>query len=600
MKHDRVQHFGRLIFLGGLPLTLIMVQDWLWIGGLVLGLLIADRLLCLGSRKLYPWVVAHTPATQQHWLHLIWGVSSGGVRMLLWAGGIAWGVINIPYLQSLENLMLSGVSQLSALAMTLVQMPLFILGKEAINLRSLMLFVVVALAIYFASRRLSSWIKRGLLARLPIDRGSQEAVGTVITYLISGFGFIIVLQTIGIDLSSLAVVAGVLGLGLGLSFQLLASNFISGLAILLEQPIKVGDFIEVDSLLGTVEKISIRSTILRTNDGLYVIVPNNRFLEKNVVNWSYRNPETRIRVSVSVSYGTDTVLVTEALLAAARQDARVLTYPSPTVWFHCFGENAYEFQLLVWINCPQDSDPIKSSLNFLIEQELNYRAIKVPFPQRELHIHNPAALQQVLHPLPDRSSPMSVDGGEASLPSPERSQQYSKNQTLGVLLRKMVYFEQCSDAELRLLIQQGYQKFFPQGQIIFRQNDPGDSFYLILSGTVTVIDEELDDTAAEQESGVIATLSRGEFFGEIAVLTGMPRTATVRAQADTILFVVDHNALQTLLQQHKSLAEEIAKSLAQRQQVSPELGLLDRSLSNQSQQTPLDWIRNRINTLFGL
>jgi potassium-dependent mechanosensitive channel len=600
MQLDRSRPAGRLFFLSGLPLIVFFSQNLLWIGGLVIGLGIVDLLIRWGCRRLFPWLLAQTPADQQHWLELFWGVFPLSLRVLLWGSGVAGVLVHLPQLQNLENLIFRGWFQLCDLGISLIQMPLFSLGKMAFSLRSLLLFVGVTLAMFILSRGISRWIKRGILSRLRLDRGSQEAIATVITYVLSSLGLIIVLQTIGIDLSSLTVLAGVLGIGLGLSFQLLASNFISGLAILFEQPIKVGDFIEVDGLLGTVEKISFRSTVIRTNDGLYVIVPNNRFLEKNVVNWSYRNPETRIHVLVPVSYGTDTVLVTEALLAAARQDSRVLAHPTPTVWFRRFGDSAYEFELLVWINCPQDYDPIKSALNFLIEQELHYRSIEVPFPQRELHIRNPEVLRQIFQADNIGPDPLSSDIDGDGLPAPGRSLSYAPHQPLGVLLRKVDYFEQCTDTELRLLIQQGYQKFFPQGQVIFRQNDPGDSFYLILSGTVNVI---VDNPELEQvcdRAQVIATLNRGEFFGEIAVLTGMPRSATVQAQSDAIVFVVDHHALQTLLQNHNDLAEQIAKSLAQRQQVSRELGLFDESNINSSGPTPLEWIRNRINTLFGL
>ncbi len=568
-----------------LPLTSF---DLLLIVLILLGIGLTDWVLALGFRRSRRWLARRSSEQQRHWFDLAWSVLYVGARLVLWSGGLVWGIILVPGLEPLEDIMLGVAQQLSQIGTRLFNASLLTLDKQPVTLGSLLLFIAVTLGMFLLSRWLSRWIRRRILSRLRIDRGSQEAIASVIGYLLAALSFIIVLQTVGIDLSSLAVIAGVLGIGFGFGFQLLASNFISGLAILLEQPIKVGDFIEVDTLLGTVEKISIRSTVIRTNDGLFVIVPNNRFIEKNVVNWSYRNPDSRIHIPVTVAYGSDTVLVSEALLAAARQDARVLVYPSPSAWFKRFAESAYEFELLVWINRPQDFDPIKSALNFLIEKELRQRGIEMPFPQRELHIRNPASLRQLLQP--DQPAASSV---RSSLSTDVR------RQTLSSMLRKIVYFEQCSDSDLRMLIERGYQKFFLAGQIVFREKDAGDTFYIILSGSVEVFSEQLEQ-AAENRSGRIATLSTGDFFGEISLLTGLPRSATIRAQADTTLFVVDHNALQVLLQEHPGLAETIAAELVQRQQVLRELGLLDRSQLDSTQETALDWIRDRINTLFSL
>ena len=162
-------------------------------------------------------------------------------------------------------------------------------------------------------------------------------------------------------------------MALGFGLQNLASNFISGVTLLIEQPIRVGDFIEIDKLLGTVENISIRSTTVRTLDGVFVIVPNIRFVENNIINWSYRDPRCRLHVSIGVAQGSDTLLVTEALLAAARKDPKVLTDPPPRVWFKGFSESAMLFELLVWTNQPTESEPIKSALYFGIDREFHHR-----------------------------------------------------------------------------------------------------------------------------------------------------------------------------------------------------------------------------------
>jgi hypothetical protein len=424
-----------------------------------------------------------------------------------------------------------------------------------------------------------------------MSRGSREAVGAVIHYLLAALGFLIVLQTAGINLSSITVLAGVLGIGVGFGLQNLASNFISGVTLLVEQPIKVGDFIEVEKLLGTVEKISIRSTIVRTIDGVFVIVPNIRFVENNIINWSYQDPNCCIHIPVGVAYGTEPVLVTEALLAAARMESGILYNPSPKVWFKSFGDSSLNFELLVWIDEPENSEPIKSTLHFRIEHEFRERGIEIPFPQRDVNIRYPEALGAWF----DKDSSGEGANGKVyshkNTPSEPKKQapKSLSNWTLRDLLRRVTYFESCTDLELRRLIEYGYRQLFPTGQIVCQENDPGDSFYIILSGSVEVFSQRAEK--------YIATIHSGEFFGEMSLLLGTPRSATVRTLEDSILFVVSHNDLQQLLVEHQELADEIAQKLSERQQVLRNLGLLDEGAS---EETPFIRIRKQIQTLFGI
>ncbi|MGK7872692.1 MAG: mechanosensitive ion channel domain-containing protein [Xenococcaceae cyanobacterium] len=469
---------------------------------------------------------------------------------------------------------------------------LFKLGGQPLSLLLLVEIIFFTLIALLIIRIITEWIKRWLLVRFGFERGNREAIASVIRYVLAILGFLIVLQNVGIDLSSLTVVAGAIGIGFGFALKNLASNFISGITLLFEQPIKVGDFIEVGDLLGTVEKISIRSTIVRTLTGVFVIVPNDRFVENDIVNWSYQDPRCGIKIPVSVAYGSDTVLVTEALLAAARREPRVLSYPSSKVFFTRFGDNALEFTLIVWIDNPPDKALIASSLNFLIESELRCRGIQIPFPQRDLHIRNPEALGTLFQ------KPQSLDVANGKIPTQDARVSEKKkpipkspnNFTLRDLLRRVSYFENCSNLELRQLIEEGYRQVVPADQIICRENDPGDSFYIILSGSVEVF--------SEKTGKYIATRSAGEFFGEMSLLMDIPRTASVRTLEDTILFVVDRDNLQNLLVNHQGLADRIAEELSQRQESLRSLGLL--VAETDSGQNPIVWIRKRINAIFGI
>lgn len=479
--------------------------------------------------------------------------------------------------------------------------PLFYIGDNHLSISAIVRLILLAIAVLIISRAIGEGIKRFLLTRMGLDRGSREAIASVIIYIIATLGILIVLQRAGIDLRTLTVLAGVLGIGIGFGLQNLASNFISGLTLLFEQPIKVGDFIEVDNLLGTVESISIRSTIVRTLDGIFVIVPNITFVENNIINWSYKDPKSRLHIPVGVAYGTDPLLVTEALLAVARVEPTVLNRPSPKVWFKGFGDSSLDFELLVWIDNPQDSDPIKSSLNFLIEHELNQREIVIPFPQRDLWLKNSQDLSLLFNNSNITNTSESKVFSQNSIYSEQKqssiqpqikkaSPKSPNNWTLRDLLKRVTYFANFTDIKLRQLIEYGYRQLFPKAQIIFQENDPGDSFYIILSGAVEVI--------SEKTGKYIATLHEGEFFGEMSLLLGAPRTATVRTIEDSILFVIEQHDLQKLLEEHPSLAVDISQKLYERQEALRELGLIDDQISPEN--TPLTRIRNRIQTLFGI
>ncbi len=403
---------------------------------------------------------------------------------------------------------------------------------------------------YIVGSLISRLISKTILSRFKIDRGTKEAISSVIGYLIAGIGFVIVLTSAGIDLSSLTVVAGVLGIGIGLGFQNIASNFISGITILFEQPLKVGDLVEVDDLKGIVEKISIRSTVVRTLDNVFVIVPNQKFIENNIVNWSYRDAKCRVHIPVGVAYGTDTTLVTEALLAAARRHPRVLGQPTPKVWFKEFGDSSLNFELLVWVDDPPSIPQFTSDLNFSIENELNIRDINIPFPQRDLHIKNP----QDLIPIFQGSGNLKVSDSNIF---PVDSQQIDKvdpkssgTQSLRDLLRQISFFQNCTPRQIRELIEQGYRQILPPEQVICREGDPGNSFYVILSGSVEIYSEKLGKHIVNRHAG--------EFIGEMALLMGIPRSASIRTNEQTTLFLVDHTNLQKLLSNHPELADQIS------------------------------------------
>jgi potassium efflux system protein len=246
-----------------------------------------------------------------------------------------------------------------------------------------MIFVIVLLA-----RSLTNLLRSRVLQAAGINRGMQEAIAILTRYFFIVIGVIVVLQLWGLDLSSLALLASALGIGIGLGLQNIAKDIGSGLVLVFERPIQVGDFIEFGSQMGTVERIGIRSTEVRTLDHVSIIVPNSRFLDSDVINWSHGNPLSRIHIPVGVAYKSDPEAVRSILLSVGRQHPDVVVAPAPQVFFKGFGDNALEFDLLVWIRTPSRQIVIKSDLNFAIATAFQQNNIEIPFPQRDLHLIN--------------------------------------------------------------------------------------------------------------------------------------------------------------------------------------------------------------------
>ena len=485
------------------------------------------------------------------------------------------------------------LQQIATELLKLFTVPMFEIGGARYSLSFITTLIFIVIAVFWFAQFLSNWLKKRVLIRMIMDRGTREVIAAFIRYLLTFLALIIVLQTAGVNLSSLTIFAGVIGIGFGFGLQNLASNFISGLTLLLEQPIRVGDFIQVDDLLGTVETISVRSTIVRTQDGVFVIVPNIKFVENNVINWSYQDTRCRIRIAVGVEYGCDTLLVSEALLEAARREPRVLSDPPARVWFQSFGDSALNFELLVWINQPAENEPIKSALNFGIYQAFRSRGIEIPFPQRELYIRNVDEFRAVFtgdRPKDESGNGKGIhpDTAEIYDGSEKRKPSSLNNLALRNLLRRISYFEQCSDIEILQLIEYGYRQIYPADQVVCEEGEPGESFYLILKGKVEIFSRRVKQ--------YIATLNEGEFFGEMSLLMGIPRSASVRTLEESVLFVIERADLQRLLENHRELADQIAQKLMERQQSLRDMGIL----SEYSEETPLFRIRKRLQTLFGI
>ncbi len=261
----------------------------------------------------------------------------------------------------------------------------------AIGLSLVQIFLLVALlvGVFWFSSGTKRFLFNRLLAQSGLDRSLQYAIAQVVSNIVLVVGIVIVLENTGIHLAALAVFAGAVGVGVGFGLQNIASNFISGLVILAERPITIGDRIEVAGIAGQVEHIRARSTVIRTNDNIMMIVPNTKFIDSPVTNWTYGDRRVRFRIPIGVAYGSDVTKVRELLLAVALENPHTLKDPAPNVFLEQFGDNSIDFKLMVW-SSEMSARPsrYRSDLNFAIAQKFREAGIEFPFPQRDVHIRD--------------------------------------------------------------------------------------------------------------------------------------------------------------------------------------------------------------------
>ncbi|HDP80914.1 MAG TPA: mechanosensitive ion channel [Spirochaetes bacterium] len=271
--------------------------------------------------------------------------------------------------------------------------PIISFGETELTILTLLYLIIIALLLVYLTTKVKNLIIYRLLSRSSIDIGVRIAVASIIRYIILTIGFIVILQTAGIDLSSVTVLFGALGVGIGFGLQNITNNFVSGLIILMERPIKVGDRIEVADIAGDVVNISMRSTTIITNDNISIIVPNSEFVSSTVVNWSHTDRNVRFNFDVGVSYREDPERIKALLLEIATEDEDVLKNPVPDVLFKEFADSAMVFTLRIWTRTYiARPGVLKSRLYYEIHKKFRQHGVEIPFPQRDVYIkENPPA-----------------------------------------------------------------------------------------------------------------------------------------------------------------------------------------------------------------
>jgi len=230
-------------------------------------------------------------------------------------------------------------------------------------------------------------LEREVFPRLPLRPGVGYAIATFIRWAIYIVGVMLTLAALGLDSTRITVLAGALSVGIGFGLQTVVNNFVSGIILIVERPVAVGDLVEIGPLLGEIQRIGIRSSSVRTTQGAEVIVPNSDFASKEVINWTRSDRQRRYDIDVGVAYGSDPTEVMRLLEEAAREVPEVMPYPAPMAMFKNFGDSSLDFRVLAWVRTVDLGLKAQTAIRVAVLRKLDAAGIAIPFPQRDVYLH---------------------------------------------------------------------------------------------------------------------------------------------------------------------------------------------------------------------
>jgi len=274
----------------------------------------------------------------------------------------------------------------------ILNIQLFTVSEVPVTTASILIFFLLLTFFIFAGIFVRRAINRKIFKRFNVDEGTSYTLSRITQYIIITIGVLISFNFVGINLSSLTVIFGLLSVGIGFGLQNVTSNFISGLIILFERPISVGDRVMVNQIEGDIVEINIRATMVRTVNNISIVVPNSEFVSKDVINYSHGDPTYRLDVNVGVSYDSDLDTVLKALKEVAVNNNSVMKNPEPEVHLIEFGDSSWNMQLRSWIPNVKDYPKIRNELNQAIVRTFRKYNIAIPYPQRDLHMRSSVKL----------------------------------------------------------------------------------------------------------------------------------------------------------------------------------------------------------------
>jgi potassium efflux system protein len=325
-------------------------------------------------------------------------------------GAIRWATVIYWIYLLLQNLELAdrAVADLWALLDRRVPIP-----ELALTFGDLIAFAFTIWLTFMLSRFIRFALQEDVFPRAHLGKGQPYAISTLLHYAIVTIGFIVATLAVGFDMNRFSLVAGAFGVGIGFGLQSVVNNFVSGIILLTERPVEVGDTVAIDQIFGEVKRIGIRSSVVRTWQGAEVIVPNADLISQQVTNWTHSDRRRRIEIPVGVAYGSEPRLVLATLLETVGGVEHILTEPEPYALFMEFGDSSLDFELRAWTAEFDSYLSVRSALCLEIVSALRAAGITIPFPQRDLHI------KSILESNADRpTSEAAAPGSGRSIPDP--------------------------------------------------------------------------------------------------------------------------------------------------------------------------------------
>lgn len=403
--------------------------------------------------------------------------------------------------------------------------------------------------------------------RQPLPRIFRDVVQVVVYFCVA----IGTLRAMGAELGSLITTSALLTAVIGLSLQETLGNLFAGLAIQAQKPFQLGDFIQVQGApgetVGRVTEINWRATRILTNDWVEIIVPNSAIIKSPILNYTQPTPVSRRILKVQGPYDVPPHVMEKALMEAVRGCRGVEDDPAPTTWVSQFGDSGIEYSLVFFINDYSARSPIDAEIRRRIWYAAKRASVSLPFPVRDVRLVQ-------------------------NSPEAHRESEAGKSRDRARVLRQVDFLDVLPETALELLARESKVCLFGAGEDIIRQGEQGDELFIIQSGQALVVVAQGDRNSME-----VARLGEGNVFGEMSLVTGEARTATVRAISPCELIVVGHEAFRSVLQAHPDMAQRISEVLVSRQ---AEIEQVQSTRTDDDRVTQSGVLLGRIRSFFAL
>ena len=436
---------------------------------------------------------------------------------------------------------------------------------------------------FFFSRLISRFFGRFVLRRTRLNNDASQALQSVLFYVLLLFFALIALNLVNVPLTVFTVLGGAVAIGVGFGAQNLINNFISGWILIAERPVRIGDLVEIEGVTGLVRSVGARCTRIRRPDGIDLLVPNSHLLENNVVNWTLSDTHIRTFVRVGVIYGSPTDQVARLIMRVVTRNDKVLAHPKPILIFRDFGNDSLVFDIFFWIQATAEMDlwQAESEIRFEIDQVFRAAGIVIAFPQRDVHLypHEPVEVRMVEAEPEERR---------------DAKPTFRQHREHVSLLREIELFHSLDDDEVDSLAHALVEHEFDAEEDVVRQGDEGASLFILVHGLLEVKVREVD------RERTVAQLIPGEFFGEISLLTGEARTATVTTVTHSRIFELCHDCLTPIVQQRGEVADTLIRALAQRRKKAQRFVQEAEPYPDVPESGFVGEMRRRINRFFGL